>query len=168
MARWRRLVARLPLPEYAIALGEAELAAGRGTAAREDLALVHAEQGLLTRAGVNTDAELALFEADHGDRARAVRLARRAWAAAPSVRSADALGWALTRAGRPREGVKWARAARRLGSADPLFAFHAGVAARAAGDRASGRRLLRSALAHGLATRPWHARTARRLLRSGR
>ena len=86
------------------------------------------------RAGVNSDAELALFEADHGDRARAVRLARRAWAAAPGVRSADALGWALTRAGRPREGVKWAARARRLGSADPLFAFHAGVAARAAGD----------------------------------
>ena len=158
VARWRRLVARLPLPEYAIALGEAELAAGRGAAAREDLALVHAEQGLLMRAGVNSDAELALFEADHGDRARAVRLARRAWAAAPGVRSADALGWALTRAGRPREGVKWAARARRLGSADPLFAYHAGVAARAAGDRASGRRLLRSALAHGLATRPWHAR----------
>ncbi|HYI18618.1 MAG TPA: hypothetical protein VD836_07900 [Solirubrobacteraceae bacterium] len=168
VARWRRLVARLPLPEYAIALGEAELAAGRGKAAREDLALVRAEQGLLTRAGVNSDAELALFEADHGDRARAVRLARRAWAAAPGVRSADALGWALTRAGRPRQGVKWAARARRLGSADPLFAFHAGVAAHAAGDRAGGRRLLRAALEHGLATRPWHARTARRLLRSGR
>ena len=141
---------------------------GGSRAAREDLALVRAEQGLLGGAGVNRDAELALFEADHGDRARAVRLARRAWAAAPGVRSADALGWALTRAGRPREGVKWAARARRLGSADPLFAFHAGVAARAAGDRAGGRRLLRSALAHGLATRPWHARTARRLLRSGR
>jgi hypothetical protein len=137
-------------------------------AAREDLALVRAEQGLLARAGVNSDAELALFEADHGDRARAVRLARRAWAAAPGVRSADALGWALTRAGRPHEGVKWAARARRLGSADPLFAFHAGVAARAAGDTEAGRRLLRSALAHGLATRPWHARNAKRLLRSGR
>jgi len=168
VARWRRLVARLPLPEYAIALGEAELAAGRPGAAREDLALVRAEQGLLMRAGVNSDAELALFEADHGDRARGVRLARRAWSAAPGVRSADALGWALTRAGRPREGVKWAARARRLGSADPLFAYHAGVAAQAAGNRASGRRLLRSAVEHGLATRPWHARTARRMLRSGR
>ena len=34
IARWRRLVARHPLPEYAIALGEAELAAGRSAAAR--------------------------------------------------------------------------------------------------------------------------------------
>ena len=78
---------------------------------------MRAEQRLLGRAGVNTDAELAIFEADHGDRARGVRLARRAWAAAPGVRSADALGWALTRAGRPREGVKWAAAgaAARLG-----------------------------------------------------
>ena len=129
---------------------------------------MRAEQSLLGRAGVNTDAELAIFEADHGDRARGVRLARRAWAAAPGVRSADALGWALTRAGRPREGVKWAQRARRLGSADPLFAYHAGVATLATGDVAAGRRLLRSALAHGLAARPWQARAARRLLGGGR
>jgi tetratricopeptide (TPR) repeat protein len=164
VARWRRLVARLPLPEYAIALGEAELAAGRPQAARRDLALVHAEQALLARAGVNTDTELALFEADHGDRARGLRLARRAWAAAPSVRSADARGWALTRAGRPAEGLAWARRARRLGSADPMFAYHAGIAALETGNARAGRRLLRSALAHGLATRPWHARAARHAL----
>lgn len=179
VARWRKVVGRLPLPEYAIALGEAESAAGRVAAvrgdagraaslrraARQDLALVRAEQRLLGRAGVNTDAELAIFEADHGDRARGVRLARRAWTAAPSVRSADALGWALTRAGRAGEGVKWARRARRLGSADPLFAYHAGVAALQTGDAAAGRRLLRSALAHGLAGRPWQAQAARRRLR---
>jgi hypothetical protein len=117
---------------------------------------------------VNTDAELAVFEADHGDRARAVRLARRAWAAAPGVRAADALGWALSRAGRAREGVKWARRARRLGSADPLFAYHAGVAAIANGERRGGRRLLRVALAHGLAARPWQAQAARHLLGGGR
>jgi tetratricopeptide (TPR) repeat protein len=164
IARWQRLVARLPLPEYAIGLGEAELAAGRPRAARRDLELVHVEQALLARAGVNTDAELALFEADHGDRARGVRLARRAWAAAPSVRSADALGWALTRAGHAGDGFEWARRARRLGSADPMFAYHAGIAARAAGHDRVARRLLRFALAHGLATRPWHAQAARRAL----
>ena len=168
IARWRRLVARLPLPEYAIALGEAELAAGQARAGREDLALVSAEQGLLGRAGVNTDAELAVFEADHGDRARALRLARRAWAAAPGLRSADALSWALTRTGEPRAGLEWARRARRLGSADPLFAYHAAVAARATGDRRTSRRLLRFALTHGLAARPWQARAARRLLGGAR
>ena len=97
---YRGLVARLPLPEYAIGLGEAELAAGRVRAARQDLALVRVQQRLLARAGVNTDTELAVFESDHGRPARGLRLARRAWAAAPSVRSADAVGWALTRSGR--------------------------------------------------------------------
>ncbi len=159
--RWRALVARLPLPEYVIGLGEAELAAGRVRAAREDFALVRVQQRLLARAGVNTDVELAVFESDHGDAARGLRLARRAWAAAPSVRSADALGWALTRSGRREEGLGWARRARRLGSADPLFAFHAGMAARG-GER---QRLLRFALEHGLGARPWQAKQAREALR---
>jgi tetratricopeptide (TPR) repeat protein len=159
--RWRGLVTRLPLPEYAIGLGEAELAAGRVRAAREDFALVRVQQRLLARAGVNTDVELAVFESDHGSAARGLRLARRAWAAAASVRSADALGWALTRSGRPDEGLRWARRARRLGSADPLFAFHAGMSARG-GER---RRRLRFALAHGLGARPWQAKQAREVLR---
>ncbi len=158
---YRGLVARLPLPDYAIGLGEAELAAGRVRAARQDLALVRVQQRLLARAGVNTDTELAVFESDHGGPARGLRLARRAWAAAPSVRSADAVGWALTRSERRDAGLRWARRARRLGSADPLFAFHAGMAARG-GER---RHLLRFALGHGLGTRPWQALQAREALR---
>jgi tetratricopeptide (TPR) repeat protein len=171
--RWRTLVARLPLPEYVIGLGEAELAAGRDGA--RDLALVGAEEKLLNAAGVNTDAELAVFEADHGSPARAVALARRAWAAAPSVRSADALGWALTRAGHPRAGLMWARRALRLGSVDPLFLEHAGLAALAAARarppaaavtaRGEGRAWLRAALAHGLAAYPWQAARVREALR---
>src|SRR4051794_39892183 len=134
--RLRDVVTRLPLPEYVIALGDAELAAGRGAEARRDLALVRAEQRLLAANGVNTDTEIALFEADHGSPARALTLARRAWAAAPSVRSADALGGALTATGRPRAGFAWAERALRLGSRDPMFLYHAGMAARAAAGEA--------------------------------
>src|SRR6476620_11717184 len=92
--RYRAIVARLPLPEYVVGLGDTELAAGRGAAARRDLALVGAEEKLLRAAGVDTDVDLAIFEASHGSAGRGVELARRAWAAAPSVRAADALGWA--------------------------------------------------------------------------
>jgi hypothetical protein len=46
------------------------------------------------------------------------------------VRSADALGRALTRAGRPAEGLRWARRALRLGSRDASYLLHAGLAAR--------------------------------------
>src|SRR3954454_5916507 len=91
---YRHVVARLPLPEYVVGLGETELAAGRRRAAQRDLALVGAEERLLRAAGVDTDVDLALFEASHGSPRRGVELPRRAWAAAPSVRAADALGWA--------------------------------------------------------------------------
>ena len=95
---------------------------------------------------MNTDVEIALFEADHGDRRRALDLARRAWRAAPSVRSADAVAWALTRAGHPRNGLAWVRRATRLGSRDPLMLTRAGLTARAAGRDGEARRYLRRAL----------------------
>jgi tetratricopeptide (TPR) repeat protein len=165
IARWRRVVERLPLPEYVIALGETEQAAARARAARRDLALVHVQERLLAAAGVNTDVELAIFEADHGSRARGVALARSAWRNAPSIRSADALGWALTQAGHPRAGLRWAHRALRLGSLDPALRYHAGMAALDAGRPAEGRRNLRVAIAHGLATQPLHLPHAREALR---
>jgi tetratricopeptide (TPR) repeat protein len=161
IAGWKQVVTLLPLPEYAIELGEAELAAGRRRAGRADLAIVHAQERLLADAGVNTDAERAIYEADHGNRARAVALAREAWQNAPSVRSADALGWALTRSGDREAGLRWARRALRLGSLDPTFRYHAGIAA---GDTPEGRRNLRLALRHGLGAHPLHANRARAAL----
>ena len=101
--------------------------------ARKDLALVAAEQQLQRAAGVDVDVELAVFEADHGSPAKAVALARRGWDAAPSVRAADALGWALTRSGDAEAGYRWARRALKLGSLDPIWRAHAGLSALAAG-----------------------------------
>ncbi len=138
--RLRGLVLRLPLPEYVIALGETEQAAGSTVAAGRDYRLVGAETRLLQANGVNTDAELAVFEADHGDPTQAVDLAARAWAAAPSVRSADSYSWALSAAGRDGEALRMSERAMRLGSRDPSFLYHAGMVALRAGDakRANG------------------------------
>jgi tetratricopeptide (TPR) repeat protein len=167
--RLRGVTARLPLPQYVVALGEAELAAGRRAAARRDLAVVRAEQQLLASSGVNTDVEVALFEADHGRPARGVTLARRAWREAPSVRSADALGWALTRAGHPHGGLRWAHRALRLGTRDAMFLYHAGMTARAAGEPALARTWLRRALAANPRFSPLYApRAARALREAGR
>jgi tetratricopeptide (TPR) repeat protein len=128
--RLRRAAQRLPLPRTVTLLAEVEAALGNDAAARGALAAAGAQ---MAAARVLPDAEAVLFEADHGSPAAAVRLGRRVWRAAPSVRSADALGWALVRAGRPRAGYAFARRALRLGSRDPLFRLHAGVAAREAG-----------------------------------
>ena len=147
-------------------LGEAELAAGRAAAALRDLALVGAEERLLQANGVNTDVDLALYEASHGSAQRAVLLARRAYAAAPSVRSADALGWALTRAGHPASGLRFAQRALRLGSRDPLFLYHAGIAARGARQTAEARHLLTASLSLNPRFSPLWAPRARAALRT--
>ena len=161
IARWRDLAARHALPEHAIALGEAELAAGRTAAGR-----AHVAEGVAQEAqSGHRDVDAAITEADHGDPQRALKLARAVWDRAPSVRSADAVGWALTRAGRPRAGLAWARRALKLGSVDPMFRYHAGVAAVAAGR--DGRRDLRLALRHGLGAYPLHAKRARAALEAG-
>lgn len=166
VGRYAKVTERLPLPEYVVAQGEAELARGDRRGARERFELVEAERRLLSAAGVNTDVEFALFEADHGDRARGVELGRRAWSAAPSVRSADALGWALTRAGKPEAGLRMARRALALGSRDPFFLVHAGLTARAAGRPGLARRWLRRSLADNPRFSPLWAPRARRALRS--
>jgi tetratricopeptide (TPR) repeat protein len=162
--RLRRLVNRLPLPEHVVALGEVELAAGHTQRAQEQFELVRVQQKLLADRGVNTDVELALFEADHGSARRGVALARRAWDAAPSVRSADALGWALTRAGRAKAGMRYTERAVRLGWRDPLVLFHAGMTAQAAGSDARARELLRRSLALNPRFSPLYAPRARKAL----
>jgi tetratricopeptide (TPR) repeat protein len=164
-ARLRGIVERLPLPEYVVALGEADLAAGDTAGAREAFALVDAENGLQQAAGVDVDVELAVFEADHGSAQQALSLARRGWAKSPSVRAADALGWALTRSGDAQAGYRWSKRALKLGALDPVWRAHAGLSALAAGHRAESRRQLRIALAHGLDGYPWQARRAREALR---
>jgi tetratricopeptide (TPR) repeat protein len=132
-ARLRRAAARLPLTSTLSLLAEVDEARGRRAAARASLAAARAQQRLYTAAATLPDAEAVLFEADHGDPRRAVALGRRVWERAPSIRSADALGWAYVRAGEPETGAAWARRALRTGSRDALFNLHAGVALERAG-----------------------------------
>ena len=132
-ARLRRAAERLPLTSTLGLLAQVERALGHPAAAAAALDTARAQQGLYRAAATAPDAEAVLFEADHGSPAAAVALGRRVWRAAPSVRSADALGWALTRSGRPAAGYAFARRALALGSRDASFRLHAGVAAKEAG-----------------------------------
>jgi tetratricopeptide (TPR) repeat protein len=143
--RLRRAAERLPRTSTLLLLADVERTLGKRDEAGAALAAVKAQQRLYRQARTLPDAEAVLAEADHGSPARAVRLGRRVWDAAPSVRSADALGWALTRAKRPRAGYAFARRALRLGSRDPLFNLHAGVAARRSGLRGEAERYLTTA-----------------------
>ncbi|MCP9489009.1 MAG: tetratricopeptide repeat protein [Solirubrobacteraceae bacterium MAG38_C4-C5] len=164
IATYREIVDRLPLPGYVIALGEAELAAGRTASARETFALADVQLRLAAAQGDNIEPLQARFVADHGDPSRAVRLARQTWEAAPSVRSADAMGWALTRAGDPERGLAWARRSLKLGWQEPTVLYHAGMAARAAGERDEAISFLEAALERNPDFSPVRAPKARRAL----
>lgn len=166
--RLKQAGTRLPLTTTFSLLAQVDLARGRRGAARRALAVVRAQQRLLRSAGAVPDADLVVFEATHGNPSAAVRVGRRVWDAAPSIRSADALGWALTRAGHPVAGLRWAQRALRLGTRDPLFRFHAGMAALAAGRVSLARRDLRLALSLNPSFSPWLARQARTALKETR
>jgi tetratricopeptide (TPR) repeat protein len=153
-ARLRRSARGLPLAGTLTVLAEIERSLGRHRAARADLAAARAQHRLLASSGTLPDAEAVLFEANHGSPRRAVELGRRVWERAPSIRSADALGWALVRAGRPRVALAWARRALATGSRDPVFRLHAGVAARRSGRRGEAERWLTAAVKGAAALSP--------------
>jgi tetratricopeptide (TPR) repeat protein len=163
-ARLDRSTDRLPLTSALVLLAEIERAGGRIRAAKADLAAARVQHRLLRASRTLPDAEAVLFEANHGSPRRAVRLGRRVWRTAPSIRSADALGWALTRSGRPGAGLAWARRALRTGTRDPLFSLHAGVAALRASLPGEAERYLTAAVRGAAALSP----SARRLLREAR
>jgi tetratricopeptide (TPR) repeat protein len=132
-ARLRRAAERLPLIGTLTLLAQVERELDRPDAAAAALEGARAQQQLYAAAATEPDAESVLFEADYGNPQRAVVLGRRVWERAPSIRSADALGWAYVRSGDPDAGVAWARRALRTGSRDPLFNLHAAVALDRAG-----------------------------------
>lgn len=160
-ARLHGVVTSAPLPEHVIALGETQEAAGKLGAAQASYELARVEYQLQRLGGVDTDVDAALFEANHGEPARAVALARDAWDSAPSVRSADALAWALSAAGRDSEAVRFSAEAMKLGSRDPFFLYRAGTIALRAGEMARARQLLGGLLEQTPRFSPLYAPRAR-------
>ncbi len=148
---------RVPFPEFLIALGEAQEAAGRTDDSARTYRLVRQIEALFKANGVNTDLDLALFEADHGDPGTALELARAAYAATPNVKAADALAWALYKNGQLREARQRAEESLRLGSLEPSYQYHAGMIAKAQGDDAWARFWLGESVAANPAWSPLHA-----------
>lgn len=137
----------LPTQEHVALLADLLRAAGRNREAAQQEGLGRSLLQLGRAAGVDNDMEDALYEADLGDNAAsAVETAQRAYRNRPSVKGADALAWALFRAGRAGEAQAPMAAALSLGSQDPLVHYHAGRVALAAGDTRSAQRHLAAAL----------------------
>jgi tetratricopeptide (TPR) repeat protein len=126
---YRQAVDRVPVPEYVIALGDVYAAAGDEANANRQYALVGAIDRLYRASGLNTDLQMALFAADHGQAPEAVQRAQAAYAARPDIFAADVLAWALYQDGAYEEAQRYSQEALRLGTRDALMLFHAGMIA---------------------------------------
>ncbi|MFF0157382.1 tetratricopeptide repeat protein [Streptomyces sp. NPDC005263] len=165
LSAYRAALADQPCPQYALELGELYESLGLGRPARERYDLLRARVRAAAAAGVDEDLVLGRFEADHGDARSAVRRLRAEWARQPGVAVADALGWALHRAGEHREALRFATLAtdgeRGGGLRSALYAFHRGMIERALERYGPARRHLREALRINPYFSPVHARAAR-------
>ena len=146
--RLSRVVERLPLPEYAILLGDVLARDGRAAEARKAYGLVRTLEGLLEANGVRTELQTALFDLDRGVGVEsALARARASYAAAPGLAAADAVAWGLARNGRCAAARSWSRRALALGTEDGLFLFHRGMIERCLAGDAAGRPWFRRAFA---------------------
>jgi tetratricopeptide (TPR) repeat protein len=144
---YERAAARQPLPELVVTLGDLYEAVSRPEDAARQFDLARAIQQLAIANGNNVDLELAMFEAERGDPARAVAFARSEVARRDSIHAQDALAWALYHADELVEARAASQRALRLGTRDGLMLFHAGMIELKLGDEPEARRLLAKAVA---------------------
>ena len=165
LAGYRDAVQRQPQPAYVVALAELLESDGQHAAATNEYLVVRATEQLFAAQGANVDLELALFEADHGTAAEALRYAASAYAARPaSIFVQDAYAWALHRAGRDAEALPIARRSLSLGYESASLRYHVATIEASLGDRVAARRNLTAALALCPQFNPLQAPAARRLL----
>ncbi|MFE3111457.1 tetratricopeptide repeat protein [Kitasatospora indigofera] len=157
-------IARVPLPQYLLELGELHESVGHHEAAQEQYRLLTAEQQLAAANGVVDDLTLGQYQADHGDPAEAVRLLRAEWGRRQNVLVADALAWALHRTGADTEALPLAQRAQAHGWHNALFDYHLGQIERSLGRVVDARNHLNRALATDPAFNPLHAQAARKAL----
>ncbi len=145
---YTQVVDTMPIPEYVIALGEVYQVSGERVKADQQYALVRAMSAIYQDNGVDTDLEMARFDADHHQNLpEALHRARQAFEARPSIYAVDVLAWTLYQAGEYKEAYEVVRQALRLGTKDALLHFHAGMIGKQLGKQKEARDYLEQALA---------------------
>lgn len=149
-AAYHAALARQPNPQVALELGELYQEQGMSRKTRAQYGQVRALAAAQTAAGVDEELLMGRFEADHGDPYEAVRRLTEEWRRQPGIEVADALGWALHRAGEDEQALAYASVAtdRQKGGGvlSALYSFHRGLIEKALGRYAPARRHLQEAL----------------------
>lgn len=125
---YTRLLQTIPLPEFVIALGDVYAASGDTANAQKQYALVGAMEQLFQANGVDTDAELALFNADHQiDLDKTLVLAKDAYSRRSGIIVADTVAWTYYQTGDYENARKMMEQALHLNTQSALMFFHAGM-----------------------------------------
>ena len=165
IATFEELVRKYSDPIDGAALGDLYKLGGRDRDAEKQYSEVErlSKQSLLHSALYNR--HLVLFLADHNLKAdQAYALARKEYETRRDVYGADALAWAALKDGKLDEAQAAMKDALRLGTEDARLFYHAGMIARAAGDRTTATDYLRRAIKLNPHFDPWQSRVAREAL----
>ncbi|MEU3858553.1 tetratricopeptide repeat protein [Streptomyces sp. NPDC028722] len=131
LSGYRAALARQPDPAVLLELGELYESRGQERLAAEQYARLRTAVEQAVAGGVDEELLIGRFEADHGEAPDAVERLRDEWRRQPGTEVADALGWALHRAGEDSEALSYATAAtdktKGGGVRSALYAFHRGM-----------------------------------------
>lgn len=165
IAGLRAAAAIAPQPDTLEMLGDLLAAGGDQPGGDTQFKTVRFIERLGAIQGAVYDRQLLRFELDHGGATTTVLSAAQASATVrPDSTGHDTVAWALYRLGRFDEAAAEIGQARSYGADDARLRYHDGAIAIARGDRATGDRLLQSALALGPALDPTERAEAQRLL----
>ncbi|MFJ9814352.1 tetratricopeptide repeat protein [Streptomyces sp. NPDC101151] len=150
LAAYRTALVKQPDPQDTLELGELYESLGQYSAARDQYDLLRERVRRATAGGVDMELLVGQFEADHGDAQEAVARLEEEWQRQPGIEVADALGWALHRAGDDTQAMVYASMAtdkaKGGGVRSALYAFHRGMIERDLEEDGSARRHLQEAL----------------------
>lgn len=132
---FRQAQERVPLPDYAIALGDLYTKLGRTNEAKQQEQLVEFIERDTAGAAALYSRQLALFWADHDMKLdEALEIMKREHAAREDVLTYDALAWCFFKKGQLTEAAEAIKQAKRLGTRDARIFYHAGMIDDAMGD----------------------------------
>jgi tetratricopeptide (TPR) repeat protein len=145
---YRRAIAVIPLPEYAVALADVYTKTGRQRDAELQRQLVEFIARLNSLNRILYNRILVDYYADHDiNHKQAVDLATREYAIRKDIYGEDALAWALYRDGQAAAALPHIVAALRFQTTDARLYFHAGMICEAVGQTDKARSNLKHALA---------------------
>jgi tetratricopeptide (TPR) repeat protein len=144
---YKKAQAAVPMPEYAAALNSIYTKLGNTVEAKKQRDLIDVIETMGRAGGEKTNRNLALLFADE-DRnlTRALELVQNEVKVRPDIYTHDALAWVLFKLKRYPEAETASNYAISLGTAEPVFYYHAGMIAAARGNKADAKIYLQKAL----------------------